>query len=70
MLTEISIAVLHLPHSPSPQRADQALRGEFLLSKFRPPRIRPHIGQSRCKDLSHMTEDPGHPHMGPQSTQC
>ena len=32
-----SIAVLHLAHSPSSARADQACRGEFSLSKIHPP---------------------------------
>lgn len=43
----MSIAVLHLSHSPSRQRADQARGGEspISISKFR-PRISLHIGQS------------------------
>lgn len=54
-LTNVSIAVLHLPHSPSRQRADQARGGESPTSKFRPPRIGLHIGQSCCMDLSHSS---------------
>lgn len=37
-LINIAIAVLHFPHSPSPQRADQAPRGRFSLSEFHRPR--------------------------------